>query len=102
MGGRALNDGGYLGCDRLGCRGPVRREAVIELVFREEQQALARAAVFHIDVPGPHGGPCAAHFQDAVVWRAGDASCQGVRALLIHAFNTYLPVPHLRIYGRAC
>jgi len=57
MGGRALNDGGYLGCDRLGCRGPVRREAAVELVFIKEQQALARAAILGLDVPGPHGGP---------------------------------------------
>ena len=68
MGGRALNDWGYLGCDRLGYRGPVRREAVIELVFREEQQALARAAILGLDVPGPHGGPRAAHLNDVIAY----------------------------------
>jgi len=104
-GGRALVCVGCrLGCGDLPCvrLSRLHHEAAVELVFVEEQQALARATILGLDLPGPHGGPGAAYFQDAVVWRAGDASCQGVRALLIHAFNTYLPVPHLRIYGRAC
>jgi hypothetical protein len=41
----------------LGCRGPVRREAVVELVFIEEQETLARAAIFGLDLPRDSGGP---------------------------------------------
>ena len=64
---------GYLGCDRLGCCGPVRREAAVkpvELAFIEEQQALARAAILDLDLPRDGGGPGPTDLQDVVAWRA--------------------------------
>jgi len=89
-GGRALVCVGCVGC-RLGCDDlPCVRlsrpyhEVAVELVFREEQQALARASIRGLDVPGPHRGPRAAYLYDAVPRRPRDAQCQAVRVLLGH------------------
>ncbi len=105
-GGRALVCVGCVGC-RLGC-GDVpcvglglprlHHEAAIELIFREEQQAFARAVLVYLDVPGPHGGPCAAHLKDAVPRRARDTQRQFVCALLGQV--SYLP-PFPTRSGRA-
>ncbi len=48
---------------------PRRHEAGVELVFVEEQQALARAAVLDCDLPRGGGGPGPAYLQDAVARR---------------------------------
>jgi len=80
-----------LGCGDLPCRGLSRphHEAGVELVFVEEQQARARAVLVYLDVPGPHGGPCAARLNDVVARRARHAQCQFVCALLGQV--SYLP-----------
>jgi len=87
-GGRALVCVGCVGC-RLGCgdlpcRGLSRphHEAAVELVFVEEQQALARATILGLDLPCMHGGPSPADLQDAVARRACYARRQGMRLLL--------------------
>ena len=84
MSGRALNDGGYLGCGDPPCIGLSRlhHEAAVELVVREEQQALARAAILGLDLPRDGGGPGSAHLQDAVARRAYYARRQDIRLLL--------------------
>jgi len=45
----------------------------VELVFVEEQQMPARAAVLDLDLPRSGGGPGAADLQDAVARRPLDA-----------------------------
>lgn len=78
---------GYLGCDRLGCCGPVRREAAVkpvELAFIEEQEALARAGIFGRDLPRDGGRPCSTHLQNAIAWCAYHTPRQSVRVPLIH------------------
>jgi len=95
-GGRALICVGCrLGCGDLPCSGLSRshHEAAVELVFQEEQQALARAAILGLDLPRDGGGPGPADFQDAVARRACYASCQGVCALLIHELMHPLTLP---------
>ncbi len=69
MGGRALNGWGWLGCDRLGYGdlpcvrvSRLHHEAAVELGFREEQQALARATILGLDLPRDGGGPSPADF----------------------------------------
>jgi len=66
----------------LGCRGLARREAAVELVVREEQQALARAAILGLDLPRDSGGPGSANLQDAVARRVRNAQSQIVCAFL--------------------
>ena len=78
-GGRALV---CVSCDlscRLGCGdlswlglSRLHREAAVELVFREEQQALVRAVVLGFDLPRDGGGPSPADLQDAIARRRGD------------------------------
>ena len=84
MGGRALNDWGYLGCGDPPCVGLSRlhHETAVELAFIEEQQALARAAILGLDLPRDGAGPGLAHLQDAVGRCVRDTQCQGARALL--------------------
>jgi len=62
------------GCGDLPCIGLFRlhHEAAVELVFREEQQALARVAVCGLDLPHDGSGPCPADLQDAIARRRGD------------------------------
>ncbi len=82
-----------MGCGDLSWLGLSRlhREAAVELIFREEQQALARAVVFYRDVPGPHRGPGPAHLMDAVPCGTCDAQRQGIRMPLSQLFYRYLP-----------
>jgi len=75
-----LGDSRSVDCDGL----PRRHEASVELVFIEEQQALARAAVLDLDLPRDSGGPRLAHLQNAIVWYASHAPRQSVRAPLVH------------------
>jgi len=53
-----------------------RTKAGVELIFVEEQQALARAVLVYLDVPGPQRGPSPAR--------------QVVRTLLGQTFYRYL------------
>jgi len=67
-----------------------RTKAGVELIFVEEQQALARAVLVYLDVPGPQRGPSPAHLKDAISWHARDAARQVVRTLLGQTFYRYL------------
>ena len=94
-GGRAFV---CVGCDLgygdLPCVGLSRlREVIVELTFRKEQQALARAAILGRDLPRDSGGSSPADLQDAIASRAGYAQRQGVRALLIHKYSHPLTSP---------
>ncbi len=77
----------------MGCRGAVRRAAavkLVELVFSEEQQALARAGIFGLDLPRDGGGPGPTDLQNAIARRPLDALRQGVCLFLIHATSHLL------------
>jgi len=67
-----------------------RTKAGVELVFIEEQQALARAVLVYLDVPGPQRGPGPTYLKDAISRRARDALRQVVRTLLGQTFYRYL------------
>jgi len=71
---------------------------------------LARASILGLDVPGPHGGPRAAYFEDAMPLRPCDLLGQHARRLLIHrAYHLLSRLRPLRLCetlgtlkGKAC